>query len=159
MSLPKSIKDKEKKKIQETWEEYKNDCVKRMFFKVDEDVLGWNNQIFEDIKLQRLAEKVLKIVSGNYSYEDCIDAANYLMMISMFEKGREEDFVSFPPITSLHKTDNKVRVRVDDDVFVKYLLVYEGINTEFYVSLDDGLYPVMRDPSKDVWNVMEVNNN
>jgi hypothetical protein len=127
-----------------------------MFARVDEDKVGWNDQVFEDVKKQRLAGKIAKILSGCYTYQDCVDAANYLMMIGMFEKERENDFVTFPPRDRLKKTDSKIRVEIDGDLFVKYLLVYEGINTEYYVLLEDGLYPIIQREDSDIWKILEV---
>lgn len=156
MSLPKPIKDKEKERIKKTWQEFHHDCINKMFAEVDKNKIGWHEQIFEDIKKQRLAGKIATILSGDYTYQDCVDAANYLMAIGMFEKQREEDFVTFPPRDKLKKTDSKVKVEIDEDTFVKYLLVYEGINTEYYVLCDDGVYPIVQKEDTDVWRVMEV---
>lgn len=89
MGLPESMKNKEKDKIKLAWSNFENDCISRMFSKVDENKLGWNNSVYESINKMRLAEKVAKILSGKYSYKDCVDAANYLMILGMFQKDRE----------------------------------------------------------------------
>lgn len=156
MSLPKPIKDKEKERIKKTWQEFYHDCMNRMFAEVDKNKIGWHEQIFEDTKKRKLAGKIATILSGTYTYQDCVDAANYLMAIGMFEKQREKDFVTFPSRDKLKKTDSKVKVEIDEDTFVKYLLVYEGINTEYYVLFNDGIYPIVQQEDTDVWRVMEV---
>ena len=89
MSLPDSMKDKEIFDILEHWTAFCNDCFMRMSEKVQEDKLGWNDQAFESVKKIRLAEKIAKLMTHDYTYEDCVDAANYIIILGYFAHKRE----------------------------------------------------------------------
>lgn len=90
MALPEGMREQEKIRIENAWEGFYEDTLGRMKSKVDEDFLGWNEQVYEGNMERKLMVKTLKVASGDAEYKDFVDIANYAMMLGNFQKQREE---------------------------------------------------------------------
>lgn len=92
MEMTEAMKKEEIQKIKEEWKEFYADALCRMNCKISEGRRGWDDQVYEEIRISQLAEKVMAVMAGKHSYKDCVDIANYAMMVGRFQKKRERCF-------------------------------------------------------------------
>lgn len=86
MSLPVKIREREKYRIEQRWNELCSDAVDRM----DDSFMGWDKSAYSDTFSRKISEKALKISIGGYDYDDCLELINYAMMLANIKKQKGE---------------------------------------------------------------------